>query len=118
PTAPNAKQKLDRFSESIVQQIDALSRVAGDFSQFAQMSAAQETELDLNDVARSVVGLFSGEQNADVLLTNSPPMMVKADREHLLRVFNNLIKNALQAIPEDRRGNVEVILRQEGNTAI
>jgi signal transduction histidine kinase len=30
--------------------------------------------------------------------------MVIADKEQLLRVFNNLIKNAIQAIPEDKEG--------------
>ncbi|MBL0044661.1 MAG: HAMP domain-containing protein [Flavobacteriales bacterium] len=94
------KAKLDRFTVSMVERIDALSRVASDFSRFAQMSAANETLLDLNDVAKSAVALFSGEPNADITLHTSTSLMLKADREHLLRVFNNLIKNALQAIPE------------------
>ncbi len=116
--APDAKEKLDRFSASMVEQIDALSRVASDFSQFAQMSAANETVLDLNEVAKSAVELFSGEPNVDISLNTSSPLTVKADREHLLRVFNNLIKNALQSIPEGRRGKIDVILRSEGNEAI
>ncbi|MBL0045979.1 MAG: hypothetical protein IPP33_16750 [Flavobacteriales bacterium] len=116
--APDAKAKLDRFSSSMVEQIDALSRVAGDFSRFAQMSAANETLLDLNEVAKSAVALFAGEPNADITLHASSPMVVKADREHLLRVFNNLIKNALQAIPEERRGTIDVVLRAEADKAI
>lgn len=118
PDAPDAKEKLDRFSASMVEQIDALSRVAGDFSRFAQMSVAHETVLDLNDVARSSVALLAGEPNADITLHLSSPLMVKADREHLLRAFNNLLKNALQAIPDERRGKIEVVLRAENGHAI
>ena len=118
PNAPNAKEKLDRFTASMVEQIDALSRVAGDFSRFAQMSAAHETVLDLNEVAKNAVALFTGEPNADIILHDSPPLMVKADREHLLRVLNNLLKNALQAIPEKRRGRVDVKLRKDADHAI
>lgn len=118
PDASDAKEKLDRFSASMVEQIDALSRVAGDFSRFAQMSAAHETVLDLNDVARSSVALLAGEPNADITLHLSSPLMVKADREHLLRAFNNLLKNALQAIPDERRGRIEVVLRAENDQAI
>ena len=118
PAAPDAKQKLDRFSASMVEQIDALSRVANDFSQFAQMSAANESVLDLNEVVRSAVGLFAGTPNADIILHAASPLIVKVDREHLLRVFNNLIKNALQSIPERRRGKVEVLLHSEGDEAI
>ena len=118
PQAADAKEKLDRFSASMVEQIDALSRVAGDFSRFAQMSAAHETVLDLNEVARSSVALLAGEPNADIVLQASAPLMVRADREHLLRVFNNLLKNALQAIPADHRGRIEVVLRQEKELAV
>ena len=118
PGAPDAKAKLDRFSSSMVEQIDALSRVASDFSRFAQMSAANETVLDLTEVTKSAVALFAGEPNVDITVHASVPLMVKADREHLLRVFNNLLKNALQAIPEDRRGTVDVVLRAEGDQAI
>ncbi len=101
----------------MVEQIDALSRVAGDFSRFAQMSAAHETVLDLNEVARSSVALLAGEPNADIVLQASAPLMVRADREHLLRVFNNLLKNALQAIPDDREGRIEVVLRSKRRAA-
>lgn len=118
PNAPDAREKLDRFGTSMVEQIDALSRVASDFSRFAQMSAAHETVLDLNDVARSSVALLAGEPNVDITLHSSSPLVVKADREHLLRVFNNLLKNALQAIPDGRRGKVDVVLRGENQQAI
>lgn len=118
PLAPDAKTRLDRFTSSMVEQIDALSRVAGDFSRFAQMSAANETLLDLNEVAKSSVALFAGGPNADISLKPASPLMVKADREHLLRVFNNLLKNAQQAIPEGRDGKIEVVLRAEADQAI
>jgi len=120
PQAPDAKAKLDRFTTSMVEQIDALSRVAGDFSRFAQMSAAAETVLDLNEVARNAVALFAGQPNADIEL-HSPSvgaLRVKADREHLLRVLNNLIKNATQAIPADRHGEIHVVLRPDGDNAL
>jgi two-component system nitrogen regulation sensor histidine kinase NtrY len=118
PKADDAKEKLDRFTASMVEQIDALSRVAGDFSRFAQMSAANETVLDLNGVARNAIALFAGEPNADITVHATSPLMVKADREHLLRVFNNLLKNALQAVPQERHGKIDVMLRAEADQAI
>lgn len=118
PNAPDAKAKLDRFTTSMVEQIDVLSRVAGDFSRFAQLSAAKETIVDVNEVARSVVALFAGEVNATITLNSAPELLVKADREHLVRVLNNLIKNALQAIPEDRAGRIEVVLKNDGSNAL
>jgi two-component system, NtrC family, nitrogen regulation sensor histidine kinase NtrY len=115
-SAPDAKQKLDRFAGSMVEQIDALGRVAGDFSRFAQMSAANETLLDLNEVVRSTVALFANG-TTNITLTTTGPVYVKADREHLLRVFNNLVTNAVQAIPEGMQGRVEVIISAAGDNA-
>jgi signal transduction histidine kinase len=32
----------------------------------------------------------------------------------MLRVFNNLLRNAIQAIPEEKEGRIDVMLKQEG----
>ncbi len=118
PEAPDARERLDRFSNNLVEQIDALSRIAGEFSHFAQMPPAHPADLDLNEVADAVVHLFTATPGCTVLLKSEGPLPVHADREHLLRTFNNLIKNALQAIPDGREGRVEVILRREGYEAL
>jgi signal transduction histidine kinase len=44
-------------------------------------------------------------------------VVVRADRDQLIRIFNNLIKNAIQAIPDDREGRIEIILRVDENNA-
>jgi len=119
PDAPDAAERMERFSQGMVQQIDALSAIAGEFSNFAQMPKAREERLDLADVARAAVEVFHSTPGTHVSLTNtSRPLFVVADREQLLRVFNNLLKNALQSIPDGQRGRVEVVLRAEGTDAI
>jgi len=40
-------------------------------------------------------------------------VFVYADPEQLVQVFNNLIKNALQAIPEEREGEISIRLTEE-----
>lgn len=118
PELPHAKERLDRLSDGLVQQIDALGRIAGEFAHFAQMPPAHEQDLDLGEVAATAVSLFSSSPSAEVVLEGSVALMIHADREHLLRIFNNLVKNALQAIPEGRPGEVTVRLRSEGEEAI
>ena len=48
--------------------------------------------------------------NHDALELELPdePLVVEADREELRRLYINLLKNALQAIPDDREGHVRV----------
>lgn len=118
PNASDAREKLDRFSRSIVQQIDALNGVATAFSQFAQMPIARPEALDLNSVVRAAVDVFEASPGVEILLHDAPFLAVTADREHLLRVFNNLLKNAVQAIPEDRAGAIDVRMYAKDGEAI
>jgi signal transduction histidine kinase len=37
---------------------------------------------------------------------------------HLIRIFNNLINNAIQALKEDTPGSIHVMLKTKGHTAI
>lgn len=118
PAMPDARERLDRFSANLVEQIDVLSRIAGEFSHFAQMPPAHPATIDLAEVARTSVQLFAHTPGCSVKLHTSGSPLVHADREHLLRTFNNLIKNAQQAIPDGREGLVEVLIRTEGREAI
>src|SRR5699024_835158 len=45
-------------------------------------------------------------------------LIVQADRTHLTRVINNLMKNAVQSIPEDREGHIVIRLRDHNGHAI
>jgi signal transduction histidine kinase len=69
---------------------------------------------DLREVARAGVELFAGQQGIGVSLHAPEALPVHADREHLLRAVNNLLKNAVQSIPEGRIGRIQVMLAREG----
>ncbi len=118
PAAAGAKEKLDRFSRSMVEQIDALNGVATAFSQFAQMPVADPKEIELNEVARSSVEVFRSMPEVKVDLIEEGSFIVRSDREHLVRTFNNLLKNAVQSIPAERTGHIQVILRRNAGEAL
>jgi hypothetical protein len=64
-----------------------------------------------------VVDLFNKEVGASISYeSNIDKAMVFADRNKLVSVFNNLIKNATQSIPEGREGKVVVKVLQQHNT--
>lgn len=141
---PRAEELSRRVSKTLLEQIDTLSTIATAFSNFAKMPTPKPEAVDLQVVLQGVVDLFgpSGDQDteegvADVELTVLPPQdaagghgvavvlptdpnaalshLVWADREQLIRVFNNLVKNARQAMTGERPGRIEVRLQQRGN---
>nr|WP_083839235.1 ATP-binding protein [Flavobacterium branchiophilum] len=97
---PYLKQKLHDFSETLIQQIDAMSSVASAFSNFASMPAQQNETLNVVEVVSLSLEIF----NEDYIYFESEfeSIVSKMDRTQLVRIINNLVKNAIQAIPENQ----------------
>lgn len=94
-------------ARTLVEQIDHLSQIAGEFSQFANIGNPRNEVFDLNESLKLLTQLHSIEDNLE--LTWKPAngsVMIDADRTHINRLFTNLIQNALQAIPEGKKANI------------
>ncbi|MCW5899814.1 MAG: HAMP domain-containing histidine kinase [Flavobacteriales bacterium] len=120
PDTVDASEKLDRFSRGLVEQIDTLSGIASAFSNFAEMPRTHAQALDLAEVAEAALTVFHATPgiHCDLRRTGSAPLPVHADREQLLRVFNNLLKNAVQSIPDGRDGRIAITLRRTKDEAV
>jgi signal transduction histidine kinase len=99
-------ERVAQTAQNLNEQIDALSAIASAFSNFARMPQARFEVIDLLAVINSAIDLFSHVEKvrfvSDFHGLNRAD--VYADKEQMLRVFNNLIKNAIQAIPDARQG--------------
>ena len=110
------------MSDTLIGQIDTLTRIADEFSHFARTPEPQKENLDWRELVQSVAQLFQNEQaHAGARISLQLPdeaVPIHADRSQLIRVLNNLIKNAVQAIPEGRPGKVEIDLQHAGDKAV
>lgn len=108
---------LTRVTGTLIEQINSLSSIASEFSKFAQMPLAKAEVVNLMDKLESCRTLFGDTGTAEIALHNEVggPVMVRADGEQLLGVFNNLIKNALQSVPEDREGRINIVVALNGD---
>lgn len=100
PEDPDLKQKLNDYSKTLIQQIDTMSSVASAFSNFASMPAQQNETLNVVEVVEFSLDIF----NEDYLVFESDEeeIITKMDRTQLVRIITNLVKNAIQAIPEEQ----------------
>jgi two-component system nitrogen regulation sensor histidine kinase NtrY len=113
PAREEDKQLINRVSATLIEQIENLNQIASAFSNFARIPEAFPEDIVINDLVRSVHNLFGEGDRPDVdfqLEVPTESMMVHADKNQLLRVLNNLVKNAIQAIPEDRKGHILIQL--------
>jgi signal transduction histidine kinase len=115
--APDWDIRLKRFSQTLIMQIDTLSEIATEFSDFAQMPEPQIQEFDVIPLIQQSAALFRDQSDCEIYFeTNLQECIIKADPNQILRVFNNLIKNALQAISTERQGIIRIKLSIVNNT--
>ncbi len=115
---PDWEQRLERFTKTMVEQIDNMSVIAREFSDFAQMPAGKNDRIELGQFVVEVTDLYNVYENLEIRLNlpvDEGPMYVHADRKQLLRVFNNLIKNAIQAYDKNETAILDVSCEAEGN---
>jgi hypothetical protein len=109
----------EKMAKTLIQQIDTLSAIATEFSNFAKMPQANPVELDLNSLLSSTISLFSSSSTHEFRFSCPQEVItVVADKDQLNRVFSNLIKNAVQAIPDDRKGLISLHLYSENQMAV
>lgn len=106
---PKFDQKFERFSKSFVEQIESLSNIASEFSAFAKMPDTRIERINIFEMLGQAVIIFKQMDNVNISLqVPATPFYISADRDQLLRCFNNLLKNAIEATPQDRQCNIEI----------
>ena len=100
PNDPELKQKLNDYSKTLIQQIDTMSAVASAFSNFASMPAQQNETLNVVQVVELALDIFN--EDFIVFESNKEYIISKLDRTQLIRIITNLVKNAIQSIPDEQ----------------
>jgi two-component system nitrogen regulation sensor histidine kinase NtrY len=104
-----AKQFLEVFNEStatLKTELTNLNTIVGRFSDFSKMPTPQFAKLNVNEILRAAVRLFEAQFNAvgkptittEFFLTEPLPE-IDSDADLLHKAFQNLVLNALDAMP-------------------
>jgi nitrogen fixation/metabolism regulation signal transduction histidine kinase len=114
---PELKQKLKDYSETLIQQIDTMSSVASAFSNFASMPAQQNETLNVVEVVELALDIFNEEYI--IFKSDEKEIISKMDRTQLIRIITNLVKNAIQAIPQEQKEkSILVTVKRDGNNVL
>lgn len=95
-----------------------MDKVAEMFSDFAKSNAGNFERVDLLKLIRSSVLLFTGHSNVKFHIeedSNVSDYSTPAVEKDLIRVFNNLFKNALQAIDSKSGGKIDIRIFEQAN---
>lgn len=107
------KKIITEFESKMIQQIDLLSEIANEFSNFADFPKATMKKIDLTKVIKKTIDLYESNKNINIKFSynESEDFLIFGDVNQLTRVFTNLINNSIQAI--DNKGNIDIALKNK-----
>jgi nitrogen fixation/metabolism regulation signal transduction histidine kinase len=113
------KEKFENASNGIIEQIDSLANIANEFSNFAKFPKTNLQLINLAEIINISVSTFQNQKN--VLIINdlkSSQIFVMGDKDQALRVFNNILKNAVQAVDDISEPKIEIGMIESDITII
>ena len=110
----NLDELVDKISNTMITQIDVLSDIATSFSNFTSMPGLKMEVLELNSLVKRAADLhLNPKQHQIELSLPQEPVHVLADENHLVRIFNNLLLNALQAVPSSQTPEITIKVEEK-----
>lgn len=109
------KQKINKTANLLIEQIDTLTHIANEFSNFAKMPTPKMETIDVVPIIKGIIELFQEENIKLTFHSEVDNAEVLFDKDQFKRVMNNLVKNAIQAIPAKQEGKINVTLKLKNN---
>ena len=107
--APNTRELSQNVASTLVEQIDQLSKIAGDFSQFANIEYIKPERFDVSEVIHALVNLYNADSHLQIRWKHEQRSFdIMSDKTQINRLFTNLIKNALEASTEKKTAYISI----------
>ena len=98
---PDQTETLQKLTDTIVQQVEAMKDMVNEFSDYARSPGLQLEDVSIGQLLREVLTLYQSHSNHQFTLLNSPTeIRIKVDKNRIRQVFHNLLKNAIEASEE------------------
>jgi nitrogen fixation/metabolism regulation signal transduction histidine kinase len=110
--SPNVKEMTSAVARTLVEQIDHLSKIASDFSQFANIGNSKNEVFDLHEMLQSLASLYITTENLHFTWEPVAQRIVLfADKTQLNRLFTNLLQNAVEAC--ENKTERKIVMKEE-----
>ena len=111
--ADDVNERVMRTSNTLIEQIDALSDIASSFSTYAKLPENHPQPLDLAELVGNVVRLYDHFENISFRFEydSHTDFTFHGDKTNLNSAVGNIVKNATQAIGSKPNGQIEVMLQ-------
>ena len=109
---PDVNELTQKVTVGLIEQINTLTDIASAFSDFAKMPAENFERVNLSEIIQSTSEIFDDPDKLTLdLALSDQTCYVKADKNQLIRVLNNIVKNAVQSLSDDKDGYIKIGLK-------
>jgi signal transduction histidine kinase len=107
--SPDVKNISLYVAQILLEQIEHLSQIASDFSQFAKIGNTRKQIFNINEMLENSITLYStnNEIHIDADLYQNE-ILIEADKTQINRLFTNLLQNAVQSVPDYRKVKLDI----------
>lgn len=116
PEEEGVREKVKDYAGILIQQIDVMTSIATSFSDFARMPKKNIEYIDLVHVVKSSIEIFY--ENDIAFYSSKDEIYLNLDKNQIIRVLNNLMKNSIQATESIENPKVEVRLEENKDNVI
>ena len=118
--APNVQELSLKLAKTLIEQIDQLAKIAGDFSQFANIGNVKLEKFSIIPIIESFQHLYEGDAAVTIEMINeAKAVTIESDKVQINRLFMNLIQNSIEAGKEiSGKATIQIHLKNQGNIII
>ena len=109
--SPEQEEMINRSTETIIGQVQAMKEMVNDFRDFAKTPSPQLKPVSINTLIQEILGLYEGSPLKTQLDLSCPNIM--GDPTQLRQVIHNLLQNAQDATLEGKHQNAPVEVKTE-----
>ena len=109
--SPEQEDMINRSTETIIGQVQAMKEMVNDFRDFAKTPSPQLKPISINTLTREILGLYEGSPIRTQLDPGCPDIM--GDPTQLRQVIHNLLQNAQDATLEGPNPDAPVEVKTE-----
>lgn len=106
---PAFEEYFDEASRTVLEEVSRIAKIVEEFTRFGRLPPPHPAPLDLGRLAADVVSLHSSAAPYLCLSAEKIPHVV-ADRDQVVQVLTNLVKNAMEAVSAVPQPSVAVEL--------
>ncbi len=109
--SPEQEEMINRSTETIIGQVQAMKEMVNDFRDFAKTPSPQLKPVSINALTQEILGLYEGSSIKTQLDPRCPSIL--GDPTQLRQIIHNLLQNAQDATLEGENQGAPVVVKTE-----